>query len=184
MTDRTTFVEINDGDSLKEGYFNGGRTRMKVFTFSDATEETHTGDTNYTTIKTGTLTPDDTTNNIILGVYVSCDLKNSNAGVWTQARVKIGDWINDLKTSGEADLGVLGTSYDTVTDNYLGGLMDPNAGITLFSAPGSVNMFESSYTVEFQIQTFNSGETAYAENVEIKILVLQGDWDTESPSFS
>lgn len=182
MADLTTLQTLSNGDVPKEGYYNDIFARKKKYTFTSAAEETHTGDTAFTTIKTGTLTPDDTSDNIILAAKVSCDLKNGDSGTVTYANLQIGSW-NLIVGDVSGQLAVTGLTYTTKTEKVLVG-QPYSTGATSSHAPTYVPMADSSYTVNFQIKTSAAGETAYARNVVITVYVLQGPMDSATPAFS
>lgn len=174
MTDRTTFVSVSDGDQLSEGYFNGiTRVNRKVFT--DTTEHTHTGDTDWTNAGSS-FTITSGLNKLILGIYLQTQLKTDNASHIASACLKITG--SNLGTKYLSSVS-LRTGADESKDC---GLVDTEAALvishsTSYATCGAsafipLKLLDATTTFQVRIHIADAGATVSIDETSIEIVYV------------
>ncbi len=177
MTERDTLVEVSDGDQLNSGYFNGILDlKLHRKQFSNATERTHTGDTDWTNSGTAfTLTAP--VNALILGVYFTCKLKTSDGSYNTSCNIKItgSNFGTKYLTSAfmrsvTPEINYL--SYLNTSENIL--FYSDAEGYQTFSTASfiPIKVLDTSTTFTIRIQIENASATAYVDDVTLDIMYL------------
>ena len=154
MVDRTSFEEINDGDYLKEGYYNGIYSTAGLKMDSSTVDTTaYTDSSNgWVTKKTLTFTPTDA-NNIIMGIKLDADL--SSAGSTGSMRLSI-----EAKTKTAS-----GSDSDNTT---ISGSGTTNSGGTLVASTCWMLCTSGTIGTPSTNGGFLGGETSY--DIEVQIL--------------
>lgn len=167
---------IATDDKPAPGYFNDIFSRFKKFVFTDSTTDTVTSSTP-AVVKTGTLTPDDTSDNLVYMVRAQYTLVNNEAtSENVYGRIDIGGETVQIKNR-------LGGNGETSYDEFfvLG------AQYTNFGGASNNGHFQidpaSSYAVEFYLYNGDNAASVSVKDVTLTIYVLQGPIDSESPSF-
>ena len=180
MTSKWTNGEVgwSDGDVLYgadlDDTFEG--LIQRDASAEDTAEESHTGDTNWTTKKTIDWTAPDN-EDIVLGVMLKCDIKGTaggTAGVQIEMTSMGGSTSGGISaTSNIAEAGVSLESYTTV---YLGGrLIDADGTTTVNPLTGRIinaQMNDLRFTIKIQIN--DAGKTAYIDNVTAYVYYISG----------
>ena len=157
---------------------------------TDTTEYTETGIAFVTKI-TKTFTPS-SSNNILVGVKVTCDLKSGGAGE-AVARVSINNgsvtWYSTTGSGGTLGGGVAGyplyrlsSAYGTVTGTFLIGdcfVLDTDDTMRINNQTGMSDM--ASYTITIDLaRTGITGDTAYMDNTTVSLFYAEGGIVTTS----
>lgn len=143
---------------------------------TETTERTHTGDTNWTTVTSGTHTIT-AQNALVIGISFKCQLKVSGGGPG-YARVKVDG--TTLTTT------YLGYGYSFADSGYVVPILDPspanyprttNAAYTSafsISVATALKLLDASTTFEVQIKTDDGGDTVAIDEYELGIVYVEG----------
>lgn len=172
VTFNTTTGHDHDGTSSK---FVGITTK----TITDATEYSHTGNTNYTTKISSTLTAG--VGGILLGAYATFELYISDGSV-TQGKchiningVNLGDFYID---SGAASSNL--TSFLHTSSVIPDMAVTSTTGYLTFEISGGLylKLLDATTNIHIKIKTTSAGETVKIKNVEL-VLVYASSTDTK-----
>lgn len=151
--------------------------------FTDAGPHTKTGDTNWTTKITKTITPK-SANNILIGMKVTMDLKSSDTSFFASSRVTITDgtiiWSSQHEDSTNDPFYTNSVSAgNTITESYvIGNIKDSNQ--TAGTTPVSKAMKGSAtYTLDVDLKINNGSYTTTMENITITLY-----WMDDAASYS
>jgi len=170
MTVHDAVGTIVDGDQLDDGFFNDIILHRKVHT--DSTERSHTGDTDWTdTASTFTF---GAANDIILSIHIQAQIKNSGAATASMAleladgtntnyiRMKQIDFVNNWYVATFDSTQIALSTTTTNSYSEIAASVSPN-----FKMAGTT-------TATVQLKTSDGGETAYVDEIEIRVVYIKG----------
>lgn len=178
MTLTTISSGVDTGFSTKlNNNFTAGQLKRKKF--SDATERTHTGDTNFTDTSTA-FTFTAPANSFVMSMRVKCELKISNSANRGQMILKLAgtnlgtiyldnsDWYDNATGANTT----ISTKFSSSASALF--VTDDTAYITLqVMTATSLEILDASTTLTVAIRTSDSAQTVSVKNVEVDMIYVE-----------